>query len=179
MPLQNASALEMHKADHKEDSHDMPTGRVRNSSFRECCVSTEETLLKAAGNGNEKMRMIASKGRTHVLAVSSLARPVSLGQGDLNVGALWKHCANYGVTLRALPEVCRSLLVGPCQLRRRCQTGCRRWGLQGDPPWLIGRVLGGSWLVISRVISGITIVITHNRGLIAPLITIHEPPSIA
>ena len=38
-------------------------------------------------------------------------------------------------------------------------------------------LLGGSWLVISRVISGITIVTTHNRGLITPLITTHEPPS--
>ena len=35
----------------------------------------------------------------------------------------------------------------------------------------------GSWLVISRVISRITIVITHITGLITPLITTHEPPS--
>ena len=34
-------------------------------------------------------------------------------------------------------------------------------------------LLGGSWVVISRV----TILITHIRGLIAPLITTHEPPS--
>ena len=32
-------------------------------------------------------------------------------------------------------------------------------------------------MVISRVISKVTILITHIRGLIAPLITIHEPPS--
>ena len=40
-------------------------------------------------------------------------------------------------------------------------------------------LLGGSWLVISRVISRITIVITHSKfkGLITPLITTHEPPS--
>ena len=37
--------------------------------------------------------------------------------------------------------------------------------------------LGGSWVVISRVISKATIIITHNRGLITPLITTHEPPS--
>ena len=40
-------------------------------------------------------------------------------------------------------------------------------------------LLGGSWVVISRVISGVTILITHVRGLVAPLITTHEPPSIA
>ena len=38
-------------------------------------------------------------------------------------------------------------------------------------------VLGGSWVVISGVISRATIVITHIRGLITPLITTHEPPS--
>ena len=39
-------------------------------------------------------------------------------------------------------------------------------------------VLGGSWVVISRAISRITIVIIHIRGLITSLITTHEPPSI-
>ena len=38
-------------------------------------------------------------------------------------------------------------------------------------------VLGGSWVVISRVTSRTTIVITHTRGLITPVITAHEPPS--
>ena len=39
-------------------------------------------------------------------------------------------------------------------------------------------VLGGSWVVISGVISRATIVITQIRGLITPLITAHEPPSV-
>ena len=39
-------------------------------------------------------------------------------------------------------------------------------------------LLGGSWVVISGVISRVTIVITQIRGLITPLITTHEPPSI-
>ena len=38
-------------------------------------------------------------------------------------------------------------------------------------------LLGGSWAVISGVISKVTIVITHIRGLITPLTTTHEPPS--
>ena len=38
-------------------------------------------------------------------------------------------------------------------------------------PWL----LGGSWVVVSRVKSRITILITHIRGLITPLINTHEP----
>ena len=41
------------------------------------------------------------------------------------------------------------------------------------------RLLGGSWVVISGVISRVTILIIHIRGLITPLITIHEPPSTA
>ena len=39
------------------------------------------------------------------------------------------------------------------------------------------QVLGGSWVVISRVISRVTILTTHIRGLTTPLITTHEPPS--
>ena len=38
-------------------------------------------------------------------------------------------------------------------------------------------LLGGSWVVISGVISRVTILITHIRGLITLLITTHEPPS--
>ena len=38
-------------------------------------------------------------------------------------------------------------------------------------------ILGGSWVVVSRVISRVTILITHIRGLITPLITTPEPPS--
>ena len=38
-------------------------------------------------------------------------------------------------------------------------------------------LLGGSWVVISRGLSKVTILITHIRGLITPLITTHGPPS--
>ena len=38
-------------------------------------------------------------------------------------------------------------------------------------------LLGGPWVVISGVMSRVTTVITHTRGLITPLITSHEPPS--
>ena len=38
-------------------------------------------------------------------------------------------------------------------------------------------ILGGSWVVISGVISGVTVLITHIQGLITLLITTHEPPS--
>ena len=39
-------------------------------------------------------------------------------------------------------------------------------------------MLGGSWVVISRVLSRITRLITQIRGLITLLITTHEPPSV-
>ena len=39
-------------------------------------------------------------------------------------------------------------------------------------------LLRGSWVVRSGVIRRITIIITHIRGLITPLISTHEPPSI-
>ena len=39
-------------------------------------------------------------------------------------------------------------------------------------------ILGGSWVVISRVISRVTILMTHIKGLISPPITTPEPPSI-
>ena len=39
-------------------------------------------------------------------------------------------------------------------------------------------LLRGSWLLISRVISRVTILITHIRGLIKPLITTLKPNPI-
>ena len=41
--------------------------------------------------------------------------------------------------------------------------------------WPFGQLLGDSWVVLSKVISRVTILITHLRGFITPLITIHEP----
>ena len=38
-------------------------------------------------------------------------------------------------------------------------------------------LLGGSWVLTSRVISRVTILVTHIRGLITLLITTPEPPS--
>ena len=38
-------------------------------------------------------------------------------------------------------------------------------------------LLGGSWVVITRVLSRVAILIIHIRGLITPRITTHEPPS--
>ena len=38
-----------------------------------------------------------------------------------------------------------------------------------ESPWLPVMVLGGSWVVISGVISKVTIIITHIRGLVTPL----------
>ena len=40
-------------------------------------------------------------------------------------------------------------------------------------------MLGGSWVVKSRVISRVTIVITYVRGLRTLLLTAHEPPSVS
>ena len=39
-------------------------------------------------------------------------------------------------------------------------------------------LLGGSWVVISKVISRVTILITHIRGLITPLITTLNPKTL-
>ena len=41
----------------------------------------------------------------------------------------------------------------------------------------VQRVLGGSWVVISGLISRVTLTITQIKGLITPLITTHEPPN--
>ena len=66
---------------------------------------------------------------------------------------------------------CHLCLV--CRLLRRSDP----FDLALHARFCLGGVLGGSWLVISGVISRVTIVITHIRGLITPLITTHEPPS--
>ena len=44
--------------------------------------------------------------------------------------------------------------------------------------WKKASMLGGSWVVIRRGLSRITILITQIRGLITLLITTHEPPSV-
>ena len=43
--------------------------------------------------------------------------------------------------------------------------------------WGLGPLLGGSWVVISGVISRVTLVISPIRGLVTPLISTREPPS--
>ena len=56
--------------------------------------------------------------------------------------------------------------VAQAQMARRRRFDCKVFDL-----------LGGSWVVLIGVISRVTIVITHIRGLITPLITTLEPPS--
>ena len=46
---------------------------------------------------------------------------------------------------------------------------------QSEGVW--GALLGGSWIVINGLISRVTILISHIRGLITPPITTREPPS--
>ena len=45
------------------------------------------------------------------------------------------------------------------------------------PGEIVG-ILGGSWavIIISGVISKVSIIIAHIRGLRIPLLTTHEPP---
>ena len=40
-------------------------------------------------------------------------------------------------------------------------------------------LLGGLWVVLSRVTSRVTILITHIRGCVTSLMTTHEPASAA
>ena len=51
------------------------------------------------------------------------------------------------------------------------------WAGDDGVPRCRFQLLGGSWVVIRRVISKVTILITHTRGLITLLITTPEPPS--
>ena len=62
------------------------------------------------------------------------------------------------------------------RLRLQCM-GCAisRWRAPG--PGIMSSLLGGSWVVVSGVISRVTIAITYIRGVITPLMTTHEPPS--
>ena len=46
-----------------------------------------------------------------------------------------------------------------------------------EAPGFEASLLGGLWVVISRVITRVTILIALNRGLVIPLITTPEPPS--
>ena len=61
-----------------------------------------------------------------------------------------------------------------CKITLR--TSCHRRDPTGEQN-MLKSLLGGSGVVISRVISRVTILITHIQGLITPLITTPEPPS--
>ena len=50
-----------------------------------------------------------------------------------------------------------------------CRYGCNKTSGQSS--------FTGSWVVISRLISRVTMLITHIRVLITPLTATHEPPS--
>ena len=76
--------------------------------------------------------------------------------------------------LNLKPQPCRPPIRGPDFL-------------EGGPTIMPGRAslygsvvysTWGSWVVISGIISRVTTLITHIRGLITPLVTTHEPPSI-
>ena len=43
---------------------------------------------------------------------------------------------------------------------------------------MITTLLGGSWVVVSGVTSRVTIIISHITGLITPLFSTPEPPSV-
>ena len=84
--------------------------------------------------------------------------------------------------LRALSfsQVARGILTGASGSVRRWVTGdFGEIGLQGLRFRVKGEqlVLGGSWVVISGVISPLIGVITIVTLIITPLITSHEPPS--
>ena len=69
--------------------------------------------------------------------------------------------------------------MSPIPHPRHCKRCLRPCGpnLVGAPLASIA-ILGGSWVVINGVISRVTILTTYIRGLLAPLITTHEPQYI-
>ena len=86
------------------------------------------------------------------------------GQGFTGAIETQKICANTTLAFSCLiwesqPALGRGQHKGP-------DAGC-----QGTP-------LGGSWVLISRVISRVTRVITLLQGLITRLFSTHEPPSM-
>ena len=77
----------------------------------------------------------------------------------------------------------RKLPAGPRELRAPAQVRERPWTpVRASQQGLASRRgcqgcrVGGSWVVISGVISRVTILIAHIRGLITLLTTTHEPP---
>ena len=79
--------------------------------------------------------------------------------------------------LRRRPKLAREAQLWTSTGRWAADSEGKTWrsgGSKGRKPFL-----GGSWVVISMVVSRIILVITYVRGLKTPLITTHEPPSRA
>ena len=80
-------------------------------------------------------------------------------------------------------EKIRSILCIYIYMFKQIQASVKSGDVKSTPsvtrPGAVWRLLllGGSWVVISRAITRVTILITLVRGLITPLITTPEPPS--
>ena len=72
-------------------------------------------------------------------------------------------------------HVAWQLLVGPDMTIHRAKATVSVYS--SSPCLCHSSLLGGSWVVLSRDISRVTVVITHIGGLITLLIPTHEPPS--
>ena len=99
-----------------------------------------------------------------VLAEASL--PGKNAEGDLGGWSRRFHCRTVcegtGSRRLAVPNVLRKFKWPSLEQRS-----------------VLPSLLGGLWVVKSRVISRVTILLPHIRGLITPVFTTHEPPSLA
>lgn len=133
VPLQNASALEMHKADHKE-----------------------ETLLKAAGNGNEKMRMIASKG----LPLSARrALPASEEMPD------WMS-QSFGAVPSSAPT--ESVIKDLLKQLRATRKDCIRILQRLPPEALLSRIGEDTTAVLRDLLSSVIVTVLPGSGPLTP-----------
>ena len=86
---------------------------------------------------------------------------------------LWAYMLT-GVRIRSAPLVILSSANTP---RPQTLSPKSSAGAPGPRSEKVGRLLGGSWVVISGVISPLIWIITTVTLLVTPLITTHEPPS--
>ena len=129
-----------------------------------------------------RLRWWRHSGECQQGALKSLDTSVALhlqawGTSDPLLSLIPRHARSlelYGLGFRASLASLRNRPPGTsfcCLLR--CAGGLRGNRLRSCRSRLSQSPLGGSWVVISKV----TIIITHIRRLITPLITTPEPPS--
>ena len=151
--------------------------RFTATTLRSLCESSKKSTVT---------RMMMQTSTIPVTACLDERLGLALGEGGGNDVAACDHIQTYANTNTYTYFTCARIRA--CEVKGVCAhvhvyqaCKCPYYAIDTGAHCscsLAVVILGGSWVVISGVISRVTIDITHIRGFITLMLTTHEPPSI-